>query len=440
MKAKRALESQKCFQASRGNPGRGGKLRHGKTVSTGAQEPVQLHKLVHNKSVIGKVHDSLDGFLQRNATYELQKAVVIKIMVTALLKWNCTILEAARYASDCCGFNTETVRLWAASYISLASACTVDEINDDEVINDVLESNRGQHENYSADSLMHNKEFCLTACTYIRSRACRKGEPNLTSKMFAEWVEREYETQIHDSTACRWMQQLGFSRVHHQKGIYFDGHDRDVVAYRHEYLINMKELDKKSITCFGNVPQVAPGEKPLIRVTHDECTYYANCDQSYFWADDHTNVLRQKSLGTSIMVSYFVDEVIGFLRDDRGEARVLLETSREGYFTNEHLFKQVENGVDIFERVHPEAKGIFIFDNAPSHRKMADDALNANRMNVGPGGKQPVMKDTIWGGQIQKMVDENGIPRGMRARLEERGVSTVGMKAKEMRDVLKSLR
>ena len=258
-------------------------------------------------------------------------------MVTALLKWDCTILEAARYASDCCGFNTETVRLWAASYISLVSACTVDEINDDEVINDLLELNRGQHENYSVDSLMYNKEFCLAARAYIRSRACRKGEPNLTSKMFAKWVEREYETQIHDITACRWMQQLGFSRVHHQKGIYFDGHDRDdVVAYRHEYLTNMKELDKKSITCFGNEPQVAPEEKPLIRITHDECTYYTNCDQSYFWADDHTNVLRQKSLGTSIMVSNFVDEVIGFLRDDRGEARVLLETSREGYFTNEH--------------------------------------------------------------------------------------------------------
>ena len=38
--------------------------------------------------------------------------------------------------------------------------------------------------------------------------------------------------------------------------------------------------------------------------------------------------------------------------------------------------------MDIFKRVHPEAKGIFIFDNTPSHRKMTDDALNADRMNV----------------------------------------------------------
>ena len=36
------------------------------------------------------------------------------------------------------------------------------------------------------------------------------------------------------------------------------------------------------------------------------------------------------------------------------------------------------------------------------------------------------------------MVDENGIPKGMKAVLHERGVNTVALKAKEMRDLLKS--
>ena len=43
-----------------------------------------------------------------------------------------------------------------------------------------------------------------------------------------------------------------------------------------------------------------------------------------------------------------------------------------------------------------------MFDNAPSHRNVADDALNADRMNVGPGGKQPIMRDITWEGQVQK--------------------------------------
>ena len=102
------------------------------------------------------------------------------------------------------------------------------------------------------------------------------------------------------------------------------------------------------------------------------------------------------------------------------------------------MLAQVGKAIDVFERVHAEATGIFTFDNAPSYRKVADDALNADRMNVGPAGKQPVMRNKVWGGQVQQMVDESGVPKGMCIVLEERGVNTVGMKVKDMRDMLKS--
>ena len=388
---------------------------------------------------VDKVHGCLAGFIQRNVEYEIHKAIALKIMVTALHDWECTILEAAQRAADCTGFSPETIRCWARAFFYSALTCSTEEINEDEHITDALATNRGDPGNFGIDSILRDEDFCLAARSYIRANACIKGQPNMTSIMFMEWIKKEYNIKIHESTACRWLQKLGFSRVHHQKGIYFDGHDRDdVVAYRNKYLNEMSNLDSKSLTCFDDVPQLEVGEKPLIRVTHDECTYYANCDQSYFWADEHTNVLRQKSLGASIMVSDFIDEVNGFLHDDREEARVLLETSKEGYFTHEHLLRQVEKTVDIFERVHPEAKGVFMFDNAPSHRKVADDALNADRMNVGPGGKQPVMRDTVWEGQVQKMVDACGIPKGMKIILEERGIDTRGMKAKDMRELLKS--
>lgn len=202
--------------------------------------------------------------------------------------------------------------------------------------------------------------------------------------------------------------------------------------------MKMVDLDKKSLTVNGNTPELLSTEKPLIRVVHDECTYYANCDQSFFWGDDHTNVLRQKSLGASIMVSDFVDKVCGFVRDEHGQARLLLTTSREGYFTNDLLLEQVGRTIDIFERIHPHVRALFLFDNAPSHRKLPEDALNADRMNVGPGGKQPRMHNTVWGGSVQKLVDECSIPRGMRAVLEERGVDTAGIRAKDMRQTLKT--
>ena len=68
----------------------------------------------------------------------------------------------------------------------------------------------------------------------------------------------------------------------------------------------------------------------------------------------------------------------------------------------------MEKAVNVFEWVHPEAQGLFLFDNAPSHRKVPDDSLNADKMNVGPGGKQPIMRDTTWNGALQTMVRADG--------------------------------
>ena len=66
----------------------------------------------------------------------------------------------------------------------------------------------------------------------------------------------------------------------------------------------------------------------------------------FFWGDSQTSVLRQKSLGSSIMVSDFIDEVSGYLRNDVESARVMLETRTNGYFNNDLLLKQVEKAID----------------------------------------------------------------------------------------------
>ena len=102
------------------------------------------------------------------------------------------------------------------------------------------------------------------------------------------------------------------------------------------------------------------------------------------------------------------------------------------------LLQQIERRVDIFERIYPQTSALFLFDNAPSHRKYADDVSNADSMNVGPGGKQPKMRDTMWAGGLQKLVDDSGTPKGMRAVLEERGIDTTDMRASNMRDKLKT--
>ena len=135
------------------------------------------------------------------------------------------------------------------------------------------------------------------------------------------------------------------------------------------------------------------------------------------WTDGSKQALKQKSL---IMVSDFVEEVGGLLEFEGEKACLLLEHLTQGYFTNDMLIVQVHKAIDIFESKYPEAQGIFIFDNAPSNMKKPEDALNAERMNVKDGGKQPFMKDTTWNGSTQRMVRPDGVQKGMRTVLEER--------------------
>lgn len=186
-----------------------------------------------------------------------------------------------------------------------------------------------------------------------------------------------------------------------------------------------------------SIPSRITNSQPVISLFHDESTYYANADQSFHWSDGTSQVLKQKSLGQSIMVSDFIEEVDGFLKHDGVEARLYLEHQKDGYFNNEMLIEQVKKAMDIFDRKYPGHLGLFIFDNAPSHVKKAPNSLNPDHMNVKDGGKQPTMKDTRWNDSVQHMTLPDGTPKGMRTVLEERGINTKGMTADKLREELK---
>ena len=106
-------------------------------------------------------------------------------------------------------------------------------------------------------------------------------------------------------------------------------------------------------------------------------TFYSNADQSNFWSDGKITVLKQKSLSQAIMVSDFIEEVSGdFLRHDNKYAN-LLETQTDGYFNSEKFLVQVDKAIDIFEVKYPSHQGLFLFDNASSHKKCPDHALKS---------------------------------------------------------------
>ena len=78
----------------------------------------------------------------------------------------------------------------------------------------------------------------------------------------------------------------------------------------------LAKLDETTITSSTPCPTLADGEK-YICIYHEESTFYTNTDQTRFSNEGQSQVLHQKSLGVSIMVSDFIVEGYGYLCHDK---------------------------------------------------------------------------------------------------------------------------
>ena len=189
---------------------------------------------------------------------------------------------------------------------------------------------------------------------------------------------------------------------------------------------------------------------------HDESAYNTTEDTPMLWGEKGKLPIKPKGKGSSIMVSEFIAKKDGYLAlsDQQYELKVantaggikksalaLLEIgeNREGYWTGQRFMEQVTKAVKIAEVKYPTSQGyhhIWCFDHSCNHTAFAEDALIASKMNKGPGGKQPKMRDTVWNGQPQTMNLPDGRPKGAALVLEERGYNTSGMKLEDTRAIL----
>ena len=70
-----------------------------------------------------------------------------------------------------------------------------------------------------------------------------------------------------------------------------------------------------------------------------------------------------------------------------------------GYWCGDDVYMQLNHAITVFEILHPGCKGLFLFDNSTGHSKMAENALLAQNMNAGPGGKHvSKQRETAWAG------------------------------------------
>src|SRR5882724_10058011 len=108
------------------------------------------------------------------------------------------------------------------------------------------------------------------------------------------------------------------------------------------------------------------------------------------------------------MVAHFVLADYGWLQSHDGsqQAQVLFKAGKaqDGYFTNEDILWQATNAMDIPQKEYQSENHVFIFDNATTHLKWADNELSAHKMPP-----NPPRHGCNWGVNVT-VLDANGKP------------------------------
>ena len=245
------------------------------------------------------------------------------------------------------------------------------------------ESKQGKYQRNGV--LWNNEELNEKARQYIRVNSSVKGQPNMTCASFCKWVNKTllpnstlepgYPRSVSVETVRRWLHELGFEIITPRKGIFIDGHERqDVVDYRKEFLRRMVKIGFIHFTSAPTEtaqlsiptdidPPTAERRSKTVVFFHDESTFNSNEDQSLKWGLKGEKIMKQKSKGSGIMVSDYIDEHNGFLALTEDEyqaakqtnpaikryAREFLEygENKEGYWTRDRFMEQMERAVTI---------------------------------------------------------------------------------------------
>jgi hypothetical protein len=304
-------------------------------------------------------------------------------------------------------------------------------------------SRRGKHPKIK--NLLADSDVYLRISSWLR-----ENKFDATPALLQKYVNQEVlpvigvsneKTGISLSTAARWLHALGWVRSEAKKGVYIDGHERpDVVEYRKKFLQKMEEYEPlfiraterdQNVMHIPNTPN--SDQRPIVFYTHDESIFYANDSEKVIWHPQGEMPLRKKGQGRSIMVSEFISELTGPLL----EAREIIcpGKSHDGYWTGKDVAEQFKKAIKIHKQKFPEYDALWAFDNSSNHNCFADDALIVSKMNLGSGGQQAKLRDTIFKGERQLMVfpDDHpeetlrGVPKGMRQVLIERNLWQEGL-------------
>ena len=80
------------------------------------------------------------------------------------------------------------------------------------------------------------------------------------------------------------------------------------------------------------------------------------------------------------------------------DARKIIYPGANGdpWWNTKQLLVQVKDALDIFEESFPGCIAVLVFDQSLVHASYREGALNAFEMNLNLGGKQEILKETVF--------------------------------------------
>ena len=161
-------------------------------------------------------------------------------------------------------------------------------------------------------------------------------------------------------------------------------------------------------------PILASGEKEHVLVAQDKCIVNVNKGPWHSWLNGDQQPLKKKGNGHAIHICGWICKTTGHLKlsDEQIAAQSKLPKLQCLKVTNSHkiiypgknhdawwdlkqLMDQMQHAINIFEYLHPDKVGIWLFNCSSAHEGIAEDALNINNMNINPGGKQWHLHPTV---------------------------------------------
>jgi len=330
------------------------------------------------------------------------------------------------------------------------------------------------------ESMLVDKNLCNEISIYLLSIGNEISAKKIVDFLRTEEIKAKYgiEKEISHKTACRYLHTLGYRYKATPKGQYADGHEReDVVLYRQNiFLPQWRRIQERMASWDEKLIESIPrgSGRRVITWFHDESIFYAHDRRKKGWYHkDAPAKPYTKGEGASLMVADFVSADFGWLRspDGKESARRLFKPGKnhDGYFSNEDIQNQAQVAMDILTKYYPQFDHVFVYDNATTHLKRAEDALSAHRMpkNIPkPGtnwGIEVIKRDPITGkpvckpdgsaekikiqmkatqlpnGEVQQLYFPEGHPRagvfkGMAIILQERGYGNMSKKLAECKN------